>query len=338
MSALSVTALMTTYNCADVVGETIQSILAQTLADFELLIVDDGSTDGTVEKIRSLCDPRIRLYPQADNAGVGYRLNQALQWVNSAFIAKVDADDICMPQRFEKQRDYLLAHPELGMVKSYFEYFTDDPVVAGSERYRQFRQVKEPQHNSIDTPQALALQLMRWNCVVHTSYFARTDVVKDIGYPDTRIGEDYSLFYRAVKSGVGIGCVPECLVKMRLSQSSVTTKADSALHFAKTLVELKQDELRALHSRHGELWIYGTGALAKGMMQSLPEIGLSASGFIDRNAADFYAPELGRYPVLALSETLPKGVVIAAQPVRDEICSFFINAGWVEWSDFMVIA
>lgn len=333
-----ITALMTTYNSAAYVRETIDSILNQTFTDFELFILDDGSTDDTVDIIKQYRDERIRLIENKENKGVGYRLNQALRLINTRYIAKVDSDDISVPERFSLQLGYLNQYSELGIVKSYFEYFTDDDEVADSERFQQFRLIKELEHNSINTPELIAQKLMRYNCVIHTSYFAYSDVIKNLGYEPVRVGEDYSLFFRAVKAGIKIGCVPEKLVRMRLSQSSVTTKLDSALHFADTLCRLKKQELNELTKLHGRLWLYGTGALAKALMQCFHQSNIDCAGFIDRAAGSVELSGIGSFTVLALSQEVPKGVVIAAQPVRNELCQFFIEAGWQEWTDFMVIA
>ncbi|WP_223842371.1 glycosyltransferase family 2 protein [Methylotuvimicrobium alcaliphilum] len=329
---------MTTYNCADYVEETMISILAQTFTDFEFLIIDDGSSDDTCARIRQFDDRRIRLYSEPDNQGVGARLNQALSLIRTPYIAKVDADDISLPHRFSQQLQFLQKHPQFGIAKSYFEYFTDDPLVAQSDRFRQFRSVKEAEHNCVNQPDDIAQQLRRWNCVIHTSYFAKTDVVKQIGYVKSRVGEDYSLFYKAAKAGVIIGCVPEVLVRMRLSQNSVTTKPDSAFHFAQALTALKYDELSALAKRHGSLWLYGTGGLAKGMAKAFAEHGIVLAGFIDRQAGSLILEDGEDYRVLPLTTDLARGLVIAAQPVRAEILQFFLDAGWQEWADFMVIA
>ncbi|GAA0537793.1 MULTISPECIES: glycosyltransferase family 2 protein [Rheinheimera] len=333
-----ITALMTTYNSASHLRATMDSILAQTYSDFEFLILDDGSTDNTVDIIKQYNDERIRLIEHEENKGVGYRLNQALSLINTRYIAKVDSDDISVPERFELQLGYLGQHPELSIVKSYFEYFTEDSEVADSERFHEFRRVREREHNSINTPELISTTLMRYSCVIHTSYFAYSDVVKTLGYEPVRVGEDYSLFFRAVKAGIKIGCVPEKLVQMRLSNSSVTTKPDSAMHFADTLCRLKISELNQLAKLHGQLWLYGTGALAKALLQCLRQHNIECAGFIDRTAGSIELPDVGSFAVLALNQSVPKGVIIAAQPVRNELSQFFIEAGWREWTDFMVIA
>src|SRR5690554_6430606 len=112
-----ITALMTTYNSATHVSETIDSILNQSSTDFEFLIIDDGSEDNTVSVIKSYKDSRIRLIECLDNQGVGARLSQALSEVKTPYIAKVDSDDISHPERFVKQLNYLEQNSHLDIVK-----------------------------------------------------------------------------------------------------------------------------------------------------------------------------------------------------------------------------
>lgn len=124
MKSPMITALMTTFNSSDYVCQAINSVLAQTYQNFQLLIVDDASTDSTCQLIENYRDPRIRLIRQSKNLGVGATLANAFQYIDSPYIAKIDSDDICAPDRFDKQLAFMLAHPELDIVKCYFKYFT----------------------------------------------------------------------------------------------------------------------------------------------------------------------------------------------------------------------
>ncbi|WP_333609442.1 glycosyltransferase family 2 protein [Arsukibacterium sp.] len=334
----AITALMTTYNSAAHVCETVNSILAQSFADFVFLIVDDGSTDGTVALLKQYTDKRLCLIENSENKGVGQRLSEALLLVNTPYLAKVDSDDISHPQRFEKQLNFLKAHPQLDIIKSYFSYFADNDDVAQSERFHQFKTVKEKEHNAIDSVEAIRRCLPRWNCVMHTTYFAKSFVIKRLGYTHDRIGEDYSLFYRALENGYLIGCIPEYLTEMRVSHFSATTQVGAATHFVETLVHLKTTRLKALALAHDGLWIYGTGALGQATCHLLKASGYSVKGFLDKEAKADIVIQGQQCPVLTLSPDIHRGIVIAAQPVRTILCNTLLDAGLVEWEDFMVIA
>jgi glycosyltransferase involved in cell wall biosynthesis len=112
---------MPAYNVERYIGKAIDSILAQTFTDFELLIINDGSTDNTEMIIRSFDDDRIRLINQP-NGGIAGALNMGLRNANATLIARFDADDICMPGRLIAQYDFMMKNPQYIIVGSDADY------------------------------------------------------------------------------------------------------------------------------------------------------------------------------------------------------------------------
>lgn len=112
-----ITVLMPVYNGEKFLRESISSVLAQSLADFEFLIVDDGSSDRTSKIIESYSDPRIKLLRQC-NMGIAKSLNRGLELARGKYVARMDADDICRPDRFMLQIKYLTSHPDCVAVGS----------------------------------------------------------------------------------------------------------------------------------------------------------------------------------------------------------------------------
>jgi len=110
-----VTVLMPVYNGEKYLGEAIDSILGQTFRDFELLIIDDGSTDRSADIIRSYDDPRIRVVHHERNLGLIDTLNYGLDHALGFYIVRMDADDVSLPERLAKQVAYMEAHPEVGV-------------------------------------------------------------------------------------------------------------------------------------------------------------------------------------------------------------------------------
>lgn len=341
----NITALMTTFNSAAYVKATIDSILSQTFSDFEFLILDDGSTDNTIEIIKSYDDRRIRLVENKENKGVGYRLNQALNLIgDTGYIAKVDSDDISAVERFQLQYDFLLHNQDIAAVKSYVEYFPDSESVAVSERFSFIKFTKEVEINAINTDKLIDLHLRRWLCIPHTTYMAHTSVVKKIGYPCSRMYEDYSLFYRMLIKGHKIGCVCKPLVRMRISDSSTTaSRTESYLDTGLgVIVDFKWLQIISL-IRNKQLFIYGTGNLARSLSRVLSERGISIEALLDRDIDKSFSFNTDVIlPVKLFEETIidksRTAIIIAAQPVRSEICDMLQRAGWQEWQDFMVIA
>jgi len=121
-----VSVVMSVYNGASYVKEAIESILNQTYVHFEFLIINDGSTDSSLEIIYSFSDPRIKLIDNGVNKGLIYSLNKGLDEAQGKYIARMDADDISLPTRFEKQVAYLERHQTIGIVGSDYIAFTND--------------------------------------------------------------------------------------------------------------------------------------------------------------------------------------------------------------------
>lgn len=110
-----VTVLMPTYNVGPYVEEAVNSVLQQTYADFELLVIDDCSTDQTVEVVKSISDPRIRIERNEKNLGLADNLNRGLSLIHTEYVARMDGDDIAEPNWLEEEVKVLDHHPEIGV-------------------------------------------------------------------------------------------------------------------------------------------------------------------------------------------------------------------------------
>src|SRR5580698_9685158 len=106
-----VTVLMPVYNGEKYIKEALESILQQTFIDFEFLIINDGSTDNSVSIIKSFNDNRIRLIHNEKNSGLVYSLNKGIGLSNGEYIARMDCDDVSIPERLEKQVGFLNSNP-----------------------------------------------------------------------------------------------------------------------------------------------------------------------------------------------------------------------------------
>ena len=131
-----VTVLMPTYNVAPYVEEAIGSVLRQTFNDFELLVVDDASTDDTLSVVRSIDDPRIRIAAFDNNVGLAENLNRGLALINTEYVARMDGDDIAEPYWLEHEVAVLDANPDIGICSGGFERFgTVKSLVRFPERH-----------------------------------------------------------------------------------------------------------------------------------------------------------------------------------------------------------
>ena len=186
-----VTVLMTTYNGSPFIGASVASILAQTFADFELLIVDDGSTDTTAAIIERHTDPRLRLLRMPANAGIAAARNTAFSAARGAYIAALDHDDIAHPDRLARQVAYLDANPAV--------------VLLGTAvRISDNGHLRSPDHPTPGDPLSIRWQLLIDNPLTWSSVMFRAETVHALGIfmrPDYEPADDFDFYHRMLTRG-----------------------------------------------------------------------------------------------------------------------------------------
>jgi len=210
MNEKIVTVLMPAYNAERFIGEAICSVLVQTFIDFELLIINDGSTDKTENVIRHFTDKRIVLINKI-HAGISQALNTGLKNAKGKYIARFDADDVCFPERLEKQVNFLATHPDYLLTGSDAEYMLET-----GEFLFNFKCIAHSHHQ--------IMQKLYFYCpFIHSSVMYRKNAVMQAGgYPEhAHQFEDYLLWVKLAKSGK-LYNIPESLIKVRFNPASVT--------------------------------------------------------------------------------------------------------------------
>ena len=205
-----VTVLMPAYNAGKYIAAAVQSALDQTFADFELLIVDDGSFDDTVSVTERFHDDRIRLIRQ-EQGGVSAALNKGLLHARGEYICRFDADDLCFPQRLARQVEFLDANPDYLLVGSDAEYISED-----GEHLFNFRCAGHTHEEILD-------KLYRFCPFIHSAVMYRKGaILKAGGYSLLAHNfEDYLLWVRLV--AVGRCCnLQEALIRVRINPASAT--------------------------------------------------------------------------------------------------------------------
>ena len=124
---ISVSVVIPAYNCEATLEESVESILRQTYKDFEVIIVNDASTDGTLKKAMKMADgdSRIKVISQKANGGVGAARERGIRESFGKYICWQDADDISLPDRIEKQLAFLETHPKVGVVGGFIQFFDE---------------------------------------------------------------------------------------------------------------------------------------------------------------------------------------------------------------------
>ncbi len=205
-----VTVFIPVYNRELYVGEAIESILAQTFSDFEILLVDDGSTDLSVEKIRAFSDSRIRLVCNEENLGIPKTRNKGVELARGQYMAMLDSDDRAYPVRLEKQVAFLDTHPEYAQVGSWCRMIDAQGHVLNKIK-------RQPA-----LPDDIHAQFLFRCAMSNRSIMARTALLKEYGYRnDFPRCQDYELHVRLAKQ-YKLGNIPECLVYGRIHPEQIT--------------------------------------------------------------------------------------------------------------------
>lgn len=201
-----VTVFIAAYNAADTLGEAMDSVLAQTWSDFELLIVDDASIDATpILCRRYMTDSRVRVVRLEDNVGRAEVRNAGMARARGEYLAMLDADDRCMPQRLARQVAFLDAHPAIDVLGTW-SHLIDDAGERRSPKKNQWRL----------TPDEVACWLLFRGIIHNPTIMARTDAMRGYRYDrDFPVAEDYDLWDR-MRPQHGMALLPESLTEYRI--------------------------------------------------------------------------------------------------------------------------
>jgi len=185
-----ITVLMSVYNGEKYLREAIDSILNQTFADFEFIIINDGSVDSSVAIIESYNDPRIRLINNETNIGITKSLNNGIKLSRGKYVARMDADDISCPERFEIQLDYFYADPSLTLCSSRCRIIDEYRSLIGDTH--------PPDSNILLGWHSLAWRLLFFNIIPHASVIVKKKTLVEFGgySVSAERAEDYDLWSR----------------------------------------------------------------------------------------------------------------------------------------------
>lgn len=218
MAIPAITVAMSVYNGEPYLAAAIASVLAQSLGDFEFLILDDGSADASRETILRYAAQDARIRPiLRENRGLIASLNQLLAEARAPLIARMDADDICRPERFERQVAFLAGHPDYGVLGSWSEDI--------DERSRSIQTLARG-HDQPTSHEALLASIEAGGPLLcHPSVMFRTEVVRAVGgyHAAFRHCEDLDLWLR-LASRTRLCSLPERLLRYRRSDGQVSRR------------------------------------------------------------------------------------------------------------------
>ena len=213
---------MPVYDCEKTIAVSLRSILNQTFTEWELIIIDDGSQDGTLARAREFDDPRIRIVDGQRNLGLPARLNQAVHLSGGTYFARMDGDDIAYSERIEKQVAFLNLHPVVDLLATAVSVFRDDGFLLGLRR--------GPVHHN-----AICAHPWAGFPMAHPTWMGRREWFRANPYhADAVRMEDKELLFRTYTKST-FACLDEVLLAYRENSMSVSKILLARKNFVRTL-------------------------------------------------------------------------------------------------------
>jgi glycosyltransferase involved in cell wall biosynthesis len=306
---------MPVYNAGETLAEALQSLSRQSLEDFEIIAVDDGSTDGSGEILQqwARADKRLKIIPSR-HLGIVQALNRGLAECRADLVARMDADDRCLPTRLEAQVHYVKQHPQAAAVSCLVKGFPGGEVREGFRIYLEWL-------NSLVSNEDIRREIFIESPLAHPSILFRRSWLEAVGgYQDRGWAEDYDLLLRLYLMGAEFGKVAEVLFEWRESPGRLT-RSDSRYSLENFL------RAKAFYLKRGPLadrdavFIWGAGMMGRRLSKQLERQDCPVTAFIDIDPKKIGRTRRGK-PVLAPPELLPwwqrckRPVVLAAVGAR----------------------
>lgn len=353
-----VSVVLPVFNASATIVRAVESIRAQTFAEWELIAVDDGSTDGSREILEEFArvEPRLRVLGRP-HEGVAVAANAGAAAARGEFVARMDADDVSHPERLAAQVAFLEAaeNHDVGVVGSLVEFGGDRAASAGYALHVDWV-------NSLVTAEEIALNRFVESPLVNPSVmFRRKLIVRHGGYRDGDFPEDYELWLRWLDAGVRMAKVPRVLLTWHDAPARLTRtdaryapekffrmKAEWIAKQVAELVRVWPQGIRAgqtlTSSATREIFVWGAGRHTRKRAAHLTAHGVTIAGYIDVDAK-----KTGRglggtgVPVVAEDELPPRGEVfvlsyVTTRGARDYNRSKLTARGYVEGWDFLMCA
>ncbi len=251
----------------------VDSLYAQRCGDFELLLVDDHSADNAIAELPR--DPRLRVLSNRGR-GIVAALNTGLAAARGALVARMDGDDIALPERLAVQRDFLAANPQIGIAGAQVEIFVEGGEPAGGYRHYQ-RWI-----NGLCSAQQIGREIFVESPIPHPTAIWRRSLVEALGgYRETPWAEDYDLWLRAHRAGVQMGKPQGVLLRWRDHDSRLSRRDPRCAR--ERFVEAKAEALAAQIAAQRPLALCGTGTVAIQLHDALAARGVELRCFLDVN-------------------------------------------------------
>lgn len=334
-----VSVILPAFNAGKTLRRAVRSIVDQTCDAWELILIDDGSTDDTLALARSCAaqEPRIRVVSQP-HKGIVDALNRGIACARAPLIARMDADDESHPDRFAQQLAVMNQQPSVGVVGSLVQFGGDASEASGYALHVAWL-------NTILTPEDIALQRFVESPFAHPSVMFRRALVDQFGgYQAGDFPEDYELWLRWLDSGVRMAKVPRVLLTWNDLPSRLSRQDPRYLPeaFYRCKAVYLARWLRARVNPPRPILVWGAGRLTRRRVEHLTNEGISLGGYIDidpRKIGRRYGEQLvigpGQLPEPRTCFVLG---YVAKRGARELARAHLCRRGFVEGRDFLMVA
>ncbi|MBT8402403.1 MAG: glycosyltransferase [Gemmatimonadetes bacterium] len=327
--------LLPVRNAVDTLDEALRSVLAQADVRFEVIAVDDGSSDGSSDILadRAREDPRVRVVSTAPR-GLVPALETARAAARAPLLARMDADDLMRPGRLATQRATLAEHPDWAVCGGHVRIIPRERLSAGRLRYESWL-------NSLADADAVERDLFVECPLAHPTWMLRADVVAQVGgYRDAGWPEDHDLLLRLRAAGWRLGTVPEVVHDWRDRPERLSRTHPS--YALAAFVRCRAHHLPRLHTRARQgVVVCGAGPVGKTFARALAEVGVPLQAFLEVDPRKI-GQQIHGVPVLAHDDDDPLRdfftvAAVAGVRAREEIRSMLRKRGLVEGVDFVAV-
>ena len=327
-----ISVIMPVHNGGKYLRSAVTSILQQSHRDFELIIVDDHSTDNAISELQ-VHDERVKLL-SANKGGVVPAMNHGTAQAKGNYIARMDADDEALPQRLALQLDYLEKNPDVGIVGSEVEIFSDDQLGGGFQVYQDWL-------NSVCTPEQIQRELYVESPLPNPTVMFRREVYQQLdGYHDSSWAEDYDCWLRANAMNIKMAKPDGILLRWR-DHGQRLTRSDER-YSLDNFMQAKAHYLAQSLLDNRDVIIWGTGPTGVQFYDLLRQQNINVSGFIDVHPRRIGGEKRG-LPVWSMEkiDRLKDEIIISAvgsRGARQEIRDELLKKGKLEGQDFIFVA
>jgi glycosyltransferase involved in cell wall biosynthesis len=328
----AVSVILPVHNGGEYLAAAVSSILGQSFHNLELLLVDDRSDDGAIAGLDTW-DERLCIL-NSKQSGVAGAFNYGLARARGSFIARMDADDLSLPERLAQQLDYLESHPGVDICGGGVEIFSDQVLGAGNLRYQDWL-------NNCRSPEKIRRELFIESPIPNPTAMFRRDAIDRLGgYRNPDWPEDYDLFLRADAAGMRMGKPDGVVLKWR-EHGQRLTRTDPRYDIAR-FQAAKAHFLVSQRLRGRSIVIWGAGPTGTLMHDLLKSEGAVIQGFLEVHPRRIGGSKRG-LPVWAIdhvSELNDEIVLVAvgAAGAREEIGAYMLERGKKEGPDYLFVA